>query len=118
MQVTPVLARGLDLNARLSRKPVDLLRIGEGQRREIDLGAESFQADILQSVGDACFDLCDRTGLRVDPCGSASSSGYSLPRNASAAGDFMPGMCSKLIFCRTRPPMDSSPARVNVKACE
>src|ERR1700690_3264698 len=68
MQVTPVLPGSLDLHARLRRKPVHLLGIGERHGREIDLRTERLQADILQRVRDSGFNLRDGPSLGIDPC--------------------------------------------------
>jgi len=60
MQVTPVLLWSFDLHAGLGREPIHLLGIGKRYRRKIDLRIERLQSDILQSVRDAGFQLCDR----------------------------------------------------------
>ena len=72
MQVTPVLADGFHFHGGLCGKPVGLFRVSKGERRKIDFGAQGFQTNILQAVGDTSFDLRD---------------------GARAAGDFIPVMC-------------------------
>src|SRR5579864_759764 len=67
MQVTPVLPWSFDFHARRGWEPVNFFAIWKGHGGKVDLRTQSFEAHILQGVGDPCLNFGNRPGLRIDP---------------------------------------------------